>query len=153
MQRQMACCLRYKVRRKAAAAQALTCAKAGSSHVCQKSEAGRLAGGSSPVHVPPPTTPTHPVVPAVLAATAITGVLQAVVGGQPLLIVGVAEPIVITYKFMYEFAKDREGRLGWGGMGPAGGGGSGVGWGGGGVVAGRSVLARAGPPCELGRVV
>lgn len=49
----------------------------------------------------------------VLAATAITGVLQAVVGGQPLLIVGVAEPIVITYKFMYEFAKDREG------LGPA----------------------------------
>ncbi|EFN58890.1 hypothetical protein CHLNCDRAFT_20008, partial [Chlorella variabilis] len=45
----------------------------------------------------------------VLAATAITDVVQAVAGGQPLLIVGVAEPIVITYKFMYDFAKGREG--------------------------------------------
>lgn len=46
---------------------------------------------------------------AVLAATAITGLLQALVGGQPLLIVGVAEPIVLTYGYMYDFAKDREG--------------------------------------------
>lgn len=46
---------------------------------------------------------------AALAATAITGVLQAVVGGQPLLIVGVSEPIVLVYKYMYDFAKDREG--------------------------------------------
>jgi hypothetical protein len=45
----------------------------------------------------------------VLAATALTGVVQAVAGGQPLLIVGVAEPIVLVYKFMYEFAKDKEG--------------------------------------------
>ena len=44
-----------------------------------------------------------------LAATALTGVIQAVVGGQPLLIVGVAEPIVLIYKFMYEFAKDKQG--------------------------------------------
>lgn len=44
----------------------------------------------------------------VLAATAITGTLQALAGGQPLLIVGVAEPIVITYDFMYRFARDRE---------------------------------------------
>ena len=34
----------------------------------------------------------------VLAATAICGTLQAVAGGQPLLIVGVAEPIVLTYQ-------------------------------------------------------
>ncbi len=34
----------------------------------------------------------------VLAATAVCGTLQAVVGGQPLLIVGVAEPIVLTYQ-------------------------------------------------------
>lgn len=33
----------------------------------------------------------------VLAATAATGVVQAVIGGQPLLIVGVAEPIVLIY--------------------------------------------------------
>lgn len=44
----------------------------------------------------------------VLSATAMTGVIQAVFGGQPLLIVGVAEPIVLVYKYMYDFAKDRE---------------------------------------------
>ena len=37
----------------------------------------------------------------VLLPTAICGVLQAVIGGQPLLIVGVAEPIVLVYVFMY----------------------------------------------------
>ena len=41
----------------------------------------------------------------VLIATAITGVAQALIGGQPLLIVGVAEPIVLIYTFMYQFAK------------------------------------------------
>lgn len=45
----------------------------------------------------------------VLSATALTGVAQALLGGQPLLIVGVAEPIVLTYKFMFDFAKDQEG--------------------------------------------
>ena len=44
----------------------------------------------------------------VLAACAMTGVLQAVIGGQPLLIVGVAEPIVLVYKYMYDFAKDKD---------------------------------------------
>ena len=32
---------------------------------------------------------------------------QAVIGGQPLLIVGVAEPIVLLYSYMYNFAKDK----------------------------------------------
>ena len=32
-------------------------------------------------------------------------VLQSVFGGQPLLIVGVAEPIVLVYHYMYSFAK------------------------------------------------
>ena len=41
----------------------------------------------------------------VLVATAITGTVQALVGGQPLLIIGVAEPIVLIYSFMYSFAK------------------------------------------------
>ena len=41
----------------------------------------------------------------VLIATAITGVAQALAGGQPLLIVGVAEPVVLIYSFMYQFAK------------------------------------------------
>jgi hypothetical protein len=31
------------------------------------------------------------------------------VGGQPLLILGVAEPTVIMYTFMFSFAKDRDG--------------------------------------------
>jgi hypothetical protein len=31
--------------------------------------------------------------------------LQAVIGGQPLLIIGVAEPIVIIYGFLHSFAK------------------------------------------------
>ena len=48
----------------------------------------------------------------VLASTAMSGVIQAVFGGQPLLIVGVAEPIVLIYKYMYDFAKDREGMFG-----------------------------------------
>ena len=45
----------------------------------------------------------------VLAATAISGVMQSVLGGQPLLIVGVAEPIVLIYSFMYEVCWGREG--------------------------------------------
>lgn len=43
----------------------------------------------------------------VLTATAITGTLQAIAGGQPLLIVGVAEPIALIYIYMYDFAKDK----------------------------------------------
>jgi hypothetical protein len=35
--------------------------------------------------------------------------LQSIVGGQPLLIIGVAEPIVIIYGFMYAFAKTAPG--------------------------------------------
>lgn len=42
-----------------------------------------------------------------LIATGLAGIIQAVIGGQPLLIVGVAEPIVLTYSYMYNFAKDR----------------------------------------------
>lgn len=34
--------------------------------------------------------------------------LQAVAGGQPLLIIGVAEPIVIIYIFMYQFCLGRK---------------------------------------------
>ena len=33
--------------------------------------------------------------------------VQAILGGQPLLIVGVAEPIVLLYKFMFSFASNR----------------------------------------------
>eukprot|EP00891_Asterochloris_glomerata_P004773 jgi/Astpho2/4773/fgenesh1_pm.00067_%23_74_t len=43
----------------------------------------------------------------VLTATGLCGIIQAIFGGQPLLIVGVAEPIVLVYKFMYDFAIPR----------------------------------------------
>ncbi|KAG0562224.1 hypothetical protein KC19_9G128000 [Ceratodon purpureus] len=42
-----------------------------------------------------------------LTSTAICGVIQAIIGGQPLLIVGVSEPTSLVYTFMYDFAKDR----------------------------------------------
>ena len=41
----------------------------------------------------------------VLIATSCMGVVQAIIGGQPMLIVGVAEPIVLIYGFMFTFAK------------------------------------------------
>lgn len=42
-----------------------------------------------------------------LASTAICGIIHSILGGQPLLILGVAEPTVLMYTFMYNFAKDR----------------------------------------------
>lgn len=42
-----------------------------------------------------------------LASTALCGIIHSIVGGQPLLILGVAEPTVIMYTFMFSFAKDR----------------------------------------------
>ncbi|GLJ12236.1 hypothetical protein SUGI_0187020 [Cryptomeria japonica] len=42
-----------------------------------------------------------------LASTAICGITHSIIGGQPLLILGVAEPTVIMYTFMYNFAKDK----------------------------------------------
>ncbi|KAF3336236.1 hypothetical protein FCM35_KLT18822 [Carex littledalei] len=42
-----------------------------------------------------------------LASTAVCGIIHSVVGGQPLLILGVAEPTVLMYTFMFDFAKDR----------------------------------------------
>uniref|UniRef100_A0A453EAN3 Bicarbonate transporter-like transmembrane domain-containing protein n=1 Tax=Aegilops tauschii subsp. strangulata TaxID=200361 RepID=A0A453EAN3_AEGTS len=40
-----------------------------------------------------------------LASTAICGIIHAILGGQPLLIVGVAEPTIIMYTYLYKFAK------------------------------------------------
>ncbi|CAN0900289.1 Boron transporter 4, partial [Linum grandiflorum] len=40
-----------------------------------------------------------------LASTALCGIIHSLVGGQPLLIVGVAEPTVIMYHYLYTFAK------------------------------------------------
>ncbi|XP_078431042.1 boron transporter 1-like [Wolffia australiana] len=42
-----------------------------------------------------------------LASTALCGIIHSIIGGQPLLILGVAEPTVLMYTFMFEFAKDR----------------------------------------------
>lgn len=42
-----------------------------------------------------------------LASTALCGIIHSVIGGQPLLILGVAEPTVIMYTFMFNFAKNR----------------------------------------------
>lgn len=42
-----------------------------------------------------------------LASTAICGIIHAIIGGQPLLILGVAEPTVIMYTYLYNFAKSR----------------------------------------------
>ncbi|KAG6497944.1 hypothetical protein ZIOFF_045850 [Zingiber officinale] len=44
-----------------------------------------------------------------LVSTAICGIIHSVLGGQPMLIVGVAEPTVIMYTYLYSFAKGREG--------------------------------------------
>ncbi|XWS73081.1 hypothetical protein CRYUN_Cryun02cG0095100 [Craigia yunnanensis] len=42
-----------------------------------------------------------------LASTAICGIIHSILGGQPLLIVGVAEPTVIMYTYLYNFSKGR----------------------------------------------
>nr|KAJ0205126.1 hypothetical protein LSAT_V11C500240060 [Lactuca sativa] len=42
-----------------------------------------------------------------LTSTAICGIIHAIFGGQPLLILGVAEPTVIMYNYLYGFAKGR----------------------------------------------
>ena len=40
-----------------------------------------------------------------LASTAICGIIHSIIGGQPLLILGVAEPTVIMYTYLYSFCK------------------------------------------------
>lgn len=42
-----------------------------------------------------------------LASTAICGIFQSLIGGQPLLIVGVSEPTSLMYTFMFRFSKSR----------------------------------------------
>ncbi|KAE8700165.1 putative boron transporter 5 [Hibiscus syriacus] len=42
-----------------------------------------------------------------LASTAICGIIHSILGGQPLLILGVAEPKIIMYTYMYNFCKKR----------------------------------------------
>ncbi|ONM36671.1 Boron transporter 4 [Zea mays] len=42
-----------------------------------------------------------------LASAAICGIVHSIIGGQPLLIVGVAEPTIIMYTYIYNFAKNQ----------------------------------------------
>ncbi|CAL5438621.1 unnamed protein product [Camellia sinensis] len=42
-----------------------------------------------------------------LASTAVCGIIHSMVGGQPLLILGVAEPTVIMYTYLYNFTKEK----------------------------------------------
>lgn len=42
-----------------------------------------------------------------LTSTALCGVIHSIFGGQPLLILGVAEPTIIMYTYLYNFAKGR----------------------------------------------
>jgi hypothetical protein len=42
-----------------------------------------------------------------LSSTALCGIIHSIIGGQPLLILGVAEPTVIMYTLMFNFAKSR----------------------------------------------
>ncbi|KAJ9568237.1 hypothetical protein OSB04_004203 [Centaurea solstitialis] len=44
-----------------------------------------------------------------LVSTAICGLIHSILGGQPLLILGVAEPTIIMYTYLYKFAKGKEG--------------------------------------------
>ncbi|KAF7814340.1 boron transporter 4-like [Senna tora] len=44
-----------------------------------------------------------------LASTAMCGIIHSILGGQPLLILGVAEPTIIMYTYLYNFAKNRDG--------------------------------------------
>ncbi|GJU72326.1 boron transporter 4-like protein [Tanacetum coccineum] len=43
-----------------------------------------------------------------LVSTAICGIIHSILGGQPLLILGVAEPTVIMYTYLFNFAKGRD---------------------------------------------
>ncbi|PWA47464.1 HCO3- transporter family [Artemisia annua] len=43
-----------------------------------------------------------------LVSTAICGIIHSILGGQPLLILGVAEPTVIMYTYLYNFAKGKD---------------------------------------------
>lgn len=43
-----------------------------------------------------------------LASTAFCGIIHSIFGGQPLLVLGVAEPTVIMYTYLYNFAKGRK---------------------------------------------
>ncbi|THG19356.1 hypothetical protein TEA_004033 [Camellia sinensis var. sinensis] len=42
-----------------------------------------------------------------LASTAVCGIIHSMFGGQPLLILGVAEPTVIMYTYLYNFTKEK----------------------------------------------
>ncbi|KAI7990051.1 Boron transporter 4 [Camellia lanceoleosa] len=43
----------------------------------------------------------------ILASTAMCGIIHSIFGGQPLLILGVVEPTVIMYTYLYNFTKEK----------------------------------------------
>ncbi|KAF3450831.1 hypothetical protein FNV43_RR06920 [Rhamnella rubrinervis] len=43
-----------------------------------------------------------------LVSTGVCGIIHSILGGQPLMVLGVAEPTVIMYTYLYNFAKGRE---------------------------------------------
>ncbi|KAK4374743.1 hypothetical protein RND71_005420 [Anisodus tanguticus] len=43
-----------------------------------------------------------------LVSTAICGIIHSIFGGQPFLILGVAEATIIMYTYMFKFAKGRQ---------------------------------------------
>eukprot|EP01018_Ginkgo_biloba_P022080 Gb_26320 [translate_table: standard] len=43
-----------------------------------------------------------------LVSTSLCGIMHSIIGGQPLLVLGVAEPTVLMYTYMYNFAKGRD---------------------------------------------
>lgn len=44
----------------------------------------------------------------VLSGAAIGGIIQSIIGGQPLLIIAVPQPVVMVYIFMFNFCKDQD---------------------------------------------
>lgn len=42
-----------------------------------------------------------------LISTALCGIIHSIFGGQPLLILGVAEPTIIMYTYLYSFTRNR----------------------------------------------
>ncbi|EPS73271.1 hypothetical protein M569_01481, partial [Genlisea aurea] len=45
-----------------------------------------------------------------LISTALCGIIHSIFGGQPLLVLGVAEPTIIMYSYLYQFAESRVGK-------------------------------------------
>eukprot|EP00227_Mantoniella_beaufortii_P017279 CAMPEP_0197574932 /NCGR_PEP_ID=MMETSP1326-20131121/505_1 /TAXON_ID=1155430 /ORGANISM="Genus nov. species nov., Strain RCC2288" /LENGTH=623 /DNA_ID=CAMNT_0043137603 /DNA_START=78 /DNA_END=1952 /DNA_ORIENTATION=+ len=47
-------------------------------------------------------------IPHIICATAMGGFIQSILGGQPLLIVGIAGPVVMLYQYLFNYCKEAE---------------------------------------------